>query len=55
MTATAPPDSYIESGDDAGVCPVCEEPLDSGRCECSEEEREAGHQGCTCRGEECTC
>lgn len=40
---------------DAGNCPACGQHLDSGRCECSEEEQEAGPQGCTCRGEFCYC
>jgi hypothetical protein len=41
------PDSWIESEangapcDDAGFCNRCHEHLDSGRCECTEEQREA--------------
>lgn len=40
---------------DSGQCEVCGEHLDSGRCDCSEQEREEGYQGCTCRGENCYC
>ncbi len=44
---SGPPDSWIESPanggicDDAGICPNCHEHLDSGRCSCSDEERES--------------
>lgn len=41
---------------DSGYCGACGKHID-GRCECTEEEREDGPQGCTCRpgSEECTC
>lgn len=42
---------------DARNCSCCGHPIDSGRCDCSEQEQEDGPQGCTCppSQEHCTC
>lgn len=48
---------YLErQSSDSGYCPACGEHID-GRCDCTDEEREAGPQGCTCPTgtEECVC
>lgn len=44
--------------DDGGVCENCGEQIDSGRCECTDEQRESPEQrGCTCpiSQDDCTC
>lgn len=49
---SGPPDSWIESPanggicDDAGYCPNCHEHLDSGRCSCSDEEINSAPDPC---------